>query len=141
MFCRLCATWSVHPASCEAIALFQPGGTMSTSFIALQTQLISSVVDASSGRSFTPLWGGAGLVAAAACLGLRPSMLMRVAMRLARRRGTCAKRARPSALVALNRMARELDGTQPNQAAELRWLAAHGVATNGTNAGAVRAGE
>jgi hypothetical protein len=114
---------------------------MSMSFIALQTQLISSVVDASSGRSFTPLWGAAGLVVAAAYIGLRPSMLMRVAMRLARHRETCAKCARPSALAVLNRMARDLDGTQPNQAAELRWLAAHGAATNGTNAGVARAGE
>jgi hypothetical protein len=114
---------------------------MGMSFIALQTQLISSFVDASSGRSFTPWWGAAGLVAAAAYFGLRPSVLMRVAMRLAHHRGTCSACARPSASAVLNRMARDLDATQPNQAAELRWLATHGAATNGTNARVARAGE
>jgi hypothetical protein len=137
------ATRSVIRLHVEPLCLTVQGRVMHFSFIAAPEQTVLSVTEASSGYPLIPFWGVVGLGVAAVLvtyLRPRPSMLTRAAMGLSRHCGTDTRRVKPdvlNAVAALNRMARDLDETQPNQAAELRWLASHGGTANAPGVGLV----
>ncbi|RJF97248.1 hypothetical protein [Noviherbaspirillum saxi] len=105
---------------------------MSVLTIALPAEAALPALQAFAGSAFTAVRPFLGLgVVAAVLLAFKPLLigLLRAALLLVKPRQTLEQRAERRTLqsiLLLNRMARDLDGAQPNLANELRALASRG---------------